>query len=264
MRARLNDFELTELSSYFRKIGQKASAIAKKAQHYEEMISDENELNLSKKRKESESFLRELLPSFMVIFKGIYDMVRLGYIDGVIDGDDVVKEELQEDISELKNSIVTAVVGEYFIVKTPLAMHQYERKISNKKGLNLTSKYDWTYGRIVREIIFDNMKYLPGYREKNVSIIHICPEGNPYIPDSNNRDTKTLIDAVTRPFAGRDNAETCSSFNATVQTNSIKEGTYLIVSKGFANVPPIEKLKTLCRLVENQTEPFLILLDAAS
>lgn len=258
MKTRLDDFELTELGVSINRIEQKAAQIAKDGKLFSSRV-EEHQLEPEVKREESARFLKKFFPSYLVIFREVSDLIRKGYIEGVIDEKD---GEVAADIDEVKNTIVTCVVGDVFIAKTPLAMHQYKRKVVNRKGALVDVSYDWTYGRILREIIFDNMKYIPGYRDKNVSILHVCSEDAQYIPDTNNRDIKTLIDAVTLPFAGRDGAENCSNFSATVRASDIKEGTYLIVNQGFGVVPGIEKLKSYCRLVEGQTDPFMIHLNA--
>ena len=258
MRTRLDDFDLTKLSESISTLGKKAAQIAKDADLYTSRLKGEI-TDSETIRSESERFIRKYFPAYFVMLRETSDIIRKGYIEGLIDE----KEgEVAADINAVKNAITTAVIGDYFLAKTPLAMHQYKRAVTNRHGAKMEISYDWTYGRILREIIFDNSRHIPGYREKNVSVLHICSQDEEYIPDTNNRDIKTLIDAVTLPFAGKDSARSCSIFTITIPTNEIKEGTYLIVSKGFGTVPLLEKMLRFCKLMQNQIEPFLIYLNA--
>ena len=259
MRARLDDYDLSQLSASINTLGKKAAKIAKDESLFSGRVANGDIVDAETIRAEAEKFIRKYFPSYFVMLRETTDIIRRGYIEGLVDD----KEgEIAAAIDEVKNTIVTAVIGDNFLAKTPLAMHQYKRQVVSRTGSKIEVSYDWTYGRILREIIFDNMRHIPGYREKNVSILHICSEETEYIPDTNNRDIKTLIDAITLPFSGRDSAVSCSIFTATIPTNEVKEGTYLIVSKGFGAVPDIEKMLQFCKLLQNQTEPFLIHLDA--
>ena len=70
------------------------------------------------------------------------------------------------------------------------------------------------------------------FAEKMVSMIYIFPKGKRQLPDNDRYDTKAIIDAVTGFLPGGDEARGCTLTFQTVVSDTLEEGTYIIVSPG--------------------------------
>lgn len=80
------------------------------------------------------------------------------------------------------------------------------------------------------------------YAKKTISFFFVY-ETNDNVLDSNNHDTKLIVDAITGSLFGGDAAICCSFSYETLITNSLAGGTYICLSPGKSNFANEEILK---------------------
>ena len=77
---------------------------------------------------------------------------------------------------------------------------------------------------------------------KHVSIIGVYDSKTPKIPDADNLETKAIVDAITRYLPGGDDWAHCSFSSANIKSETIKPGTYFILSPNYLEPPSMTDL----------------------
>lgn len=77
---------------------------------------------------------------------------------------------------------------------------------------------------------------------KHISIIGVYVTKAQKIPDADNLDAKAIVDAITRYLPGGDDWAHCSFSSANIKSETIKPGTYFILSPNYLEPPSMTDL----------------------
>ena len=77
---------------------------------------------------------------------------------------------------------------------------------------------------------------------KHISVISVYDSKTQKIPDADNLDTKAIVDAITRYLPGGDDWAHCSFSSANIKSETIKPGTYFILSPNYLEPPSMTDL----------------------
>lgn len=77
---------------------------------------------------------------------------------------------------------------------------------------------------------------------KHISIIGVYVTKAQKIPDADNLDAKAIVDAITRYLPGGDDWAHCTFSNANIRSETIKPGTYFMVSPHYREPPSLREL----------------------
>lgn len=141
---------------------------------------------------------------------------------------------------------VRVVDGELF-VRTPLLLNRNHQLIGTKKGVYAKDYRRYFCSELEQKLhsVIDSVD-IPA--QKNVCMLAIYHR-NGMIPDTDNLDTKKIVDALTEPLPGGDRGGLCSFCSASLQTDLLPEGTYFWIKKGFMMWPDpqemINRLRTI-------------------
>lgn len=89
------------------------------------------------------------------------------------------------------------------------------------------------------------------FATKTLNFYHCYSKRSKHLPDTDNYDTKTVVDAISGWLPYGDQALACSFFSQTVVRDDVKPGTYVVVTSGLsptvfeANLPEITKINRL-------------------
>lgn len=136
----------------------------------------------------------------------------------------------------LFRDIQVVVDGEAIYVKTPPLFNRNWHWSSRVK-----TDYYATFSPIVERKIQAIRSELPQFVKKNVTLIAVYPDGEYIIPDTDNLDGKTVVDAILNTLPGADCGDCCTFFSASIRSERLPRGAYFTVSEGFAQVPDFDK-----------------------
>lgn len=160
----------------------------------------------------------------------------------VIDSEQALTE--WDDIAPLYRDIRVAVDNGSLYVKTPPLLNRNRHWTSR-----IQTDYFATFSSVVERKVLRILDELPCFVEKNVTMIAVYSKQNAFVVDTDNLDTKTLVDAIVGRLPGEDCGECCSFFSASVRSEALQEGAYFTVSEGFARVPDFnENIQNLERI----------------
>lgn len=140
-----------------------------------------------------------------------------------------------DDTAPLYRDIKAVVDDGSLYVKTPPLLNR-----NRHWTCEIQTDYFATFSAVVERKVLRILDELPTFVEKNVTIIASYPKDNLLIPDSNNLDTKSVVDAIVGSIPGEDSADCCTFFMASIHNEVLPKGVYFTVSEGFAKVPNIE------------------------
>ena len=144
--------------------------------------------------------------------------------------------------------ITAAVFDGNLYVKTPLLLNRNHLVRSSGSG-SFSQDYNHFFCGQVDKKLREIQDIIPQFSYKNVNILAVYNLSRQAIPDTDNLDTKKIIDAITDFFPGGDGGGKCSFSSASIQTDEIDEGTYFTVSEGFAIVPDFKANYVLLKRV---------------
>lgn len=152
----------------------------------------------------------------------------------VIENDEALKE--WDDIAPLYRDIQAVVDGGSLYVKTPPLFNR-----NRHWGSHAKTDYFATFSPVVERKVRRVLSDLPYFLDHNVTMIAVYPNDNQPIVDTDNLDTKSVVDAIVGNLPGADYGENCTFFSASIRSEALPEGVYFTVSEGFAKVPDFEE-----------------------
>ena len=157
------------------------------------------------------------------------------------------------DLCEIK----VAVKDNKLFAKTPLLLNRNSRYIHTKGGA-FPIDYYRQFGPILADKIMEiEFQDYPANNYKNVDLLAVYPTSEVNIPDTNNLDDKTIVDALLLQDMIGDAATYCSFSSASIRSDQLSPGTYFSVTPGFCIRPdPEETVRIMIELFENpQQDP---------
>ena len=177
----------------------------------------------------------------LIIAKTLSALYASVYRNMTISADFCSAENAARQQVEPDWSVEIAVDDGTIYVKTP-TLPVRNKYYSTARGKSFSRDYLTFFADEVRRKMDEISAELPAFSAKNVSIISVYPSTKREIPDSCNLDTKAIIDAITSHFPGDDAALSCSFFEASMVSDTIKEGAYFVVTEGFWNVKTLPEV----------------------
>lgn len=148
-------------------------------------------------------------------------------------------------IKTLCNTSMT-VVDNMLITKTPVLFRRTKTFISQRGKSFCIDYHDFFSPEIYRLLnSFDGK--LPMFRYKNMAVFSVYSKQKSIIPDAENLDTKSAIDAIVSYQPTSDSGEFCSFSSLCFRSDEIQEGAYFILSEGFGKVPSYDETVELLK-----------------
>ena len=144
-------------------------------------------------------------------------------------------------------SVEVKVLGKTVVVKTPFLLSKNMSKSKKKNG-----EQHYLTMRLFREEVYHELKkmqsVLPSFESKNIAVLAVYDENKVFVPDNDNIESKSIVDAITSFFGG-DNAFTCSFYLSSIRSKSISPGTYFIVTDNMSSPPEQSNLTQIVELL---------------
>lgn len=139
----------------------------------------------------------------------------------------------KEDYELLNNRTTfyreSGLCGEGFVLRTPL-LHSREVQHYNKGKQAFLKENHVAIGMQAEYEMKKVRDTLPDYTYKRIDVIMVYNKIRGYLPDVDNLDVKTIIDALTRHFTTRDDSPYTKVTLAVTIDPTIEEGTYFLVT----------------------------------
>lgn len=135
--------------------------------------------------------------------------------------------------------IYSDVLDDSVYVKLPLLGETITGFNANKKRNYPVTHYQFFVQSLDASLTTIDNK-IPPLCEKNITILYVYHPQRKDIFDTDNHDTKAIVDVICKHTLGGDAALSCSFFYASIRSEELPEGTYFVVSPGFGVVPGID------------------------
>lgn len=147
---------------------------------------------------------------------------------------------LEEDIPDCFDVRVVIKDGKIY-ARTPPLFNRNVHYFHTKSGTGVMDYFRF-YGPILADKMMEiDMADYPLDAYKNVDLLAVYPIAEKNIPDTNNLDDKTVVDAILRPSITGDDATFCSFSSASIRSDVLKPGAYFSVTPHFGVRPNIEE-----------------------
>ena len=174
--------------------------------------------------------------SVVGIMRGFYQ----NFFSGPI-GKAVLQNLSDKEIPDYGENIPVSVKisGDTIIAQTP---HLLTRITTFKYlgGNRIPQTYSYFFAYEVSALLESMFDEIPQYEQKNVLVLAVYESSERNIPDTDNLDTKAIVDAITRFLPGEDNGACCSFSGISIRSGSIAPGTYFITTPGFGVSPNLD------------------------
>lgn len=229
------------LLRHIRKIKRVSDRFASFLSRHEAAVSDGgfSDNSSDKTAKNAQKIMTELLRFVDIMYAEIGDF-ECDFADetGILLSDYGVCDRMLKGV-ELR------VAEDCLILKTPHLISRNQRFTAAANGA-FSKDHSAVFQREVAEKMKDAPPRFKSLLNKTILCVFVYAPNRQYIPDADNLDTKTVIDAITAEMYGGDSGDCCSFIKTAIRSDVIQEGSFFLVYSGKDRaVSPSEYCATL-------------------
>lgn len=221
------------------------------------MIADqERSWNIVQSRVTFEEKAVKLVIDINKLMARLYDWItiNMSYYNHLESIKDTMREVkvTKEDYEMLNNRTTfyreSGLYGEGFVLRTPL-LRSRELSHYNEGKRAYLKDYHVAIGMQAEYEMKKVRDTLPDYTYKRIDVIMVYNKKRGYLPDADNLDVKSIIDALTRHFTTRDDSPYTKVTLAVTIDPTIEEGTYFLVTP--CQEDDIVRDEDKCMIIDN-------------